>query len=56
MIGRASLLIVAFAVGVAAASFVPGLTESVRKAVGLAAARKRKSPPPKRPMTNKRSN
>src|SRR5262249_18074001 len=39
MIGRASLLIVAFAVGVAAASFVPGLTESVRKAVGLAAGR-----------------
>jgi cobalt-zinc-cadmium efflux system membrane fusion protein len=39
MIGRASLLIVAFAVGVAAASFVPGFTESVRKAVGLAAGR-----------------
>jgi cobalt-zinc-cadmium efflux system membrane fusion protein len=39
MIGRASLLVLAFAVGVAAASFVPGLTESVRKAVGLAAGR-----------------
>jgi hypothetical protein len=39
MIGRASLLLVAFVVGVAAASFVPGLTESVRKAIGLAAGR-----------------
>ncbi len=36
MIGRLSLLIVALAVGVAVASFMPGLTQSVRKAVGLA--------------------
>jgi cobalt-zinc-cadmium efflux system membrane fusion protein len=39
MIGRASLVIVALAVGVAAASLVPGLAESVRKAIGLAAVR-----------------
>jgi membrane fusion protein, heavy metal efflux system len=35
MIGRLSLLFVALAVGVAAASFVPGLSQSLRRAVGL---------------------
>src|SRR4051812_5120809 len=39
MLGRASLLIVALTVGVAAGSLVPGLAESVRKAVGLVAGR-----------------
>jgi cobalt-zinc-cadmium efflux system membrane fusion protein len=39
MIGRASLVIVALAVGVAAASLMPGLADAVRKAVGLAAVR-----------------
>src|SRR5712691_339345 len=36
MIGRVSLAIVALAVGVAGASLVPELAQSVRKAVGLA--------------------
>jgi hypothetical protein len=36
MIGRGPLVIVALAVGVAAASLIPGLAQSVRKAVGLA--------------------
>jgi cobalt-zinc-cadmium efflux system membrane fusion protein len=35
MIGRLSLLIIALAVGVAVASLVPGLSQSLRKAVGL---------------------
>src|SRR6266511_3074659 len=35
MIGRLSLLIVALAIGVAVASLVPGLSQSLRKAVGL---------------------
>jgi cobalt-zinc-cadmium efflux system membrane fusion protein len=36
MIGRASLLIVALAVGAAGASLLPGLSDSLRRAVGLA--------------------
>jgi cobalt-zinc-cadmium efflux system membrane fusion protein len=36
MIGRVSLVIVALAVGVAAASLMPGLAQSVRRAIGLA--------------------
>jgi membrane fusion protein, heavy metal efflux system len=39
MIRRASFVIVAFASGVAAASLLPGLAESVRKAIGLPAVR-----------------
>jgi membrane fusion protein, heavy metal efflux system len=39
MIRRASLVLVGFAVGVATASLVPGLAESVRKAIGLPAVR-----------------
>jgi membrane fusion protein, heavy metal efflux system len=39
MIRRASLVIVAFAVGVGAASLLPGLAESVRKVIGLPAVR-----------------
>jgi hypothetical protein len=39
MIRSASLVIVAFAVGVASACLVPGLAESVRKAIGLPAMR-----------------
>ena len=39
MIRSASLVIVAFAVGIAAASLVPGLAESFRKAIGLPTVR-----------------
>src|SRR5262245_47908052 len=39
MIRHVSLVIVALAVGVGAASLMPGFTESVRKAIGLAAVR-----------------
>jgi cobalt-zinc-cadmium efflux system membrane fusion protein len=35
MIGRLTLLVVAVALGIAVASFVPGLSQSVRKTVGL---------------------
>ena len=35
MIGRLSLLILALVVGVAVASLIPGISQSVRKAVGL---------------------
>lgn len=39
MIGRVALAIVAVAIGVAVATFVPGLSESLRNAVGLASGR-----------------
>ncbi len=35
MIGRLSVLIVALVAGVAVASLIPGLSQSVRKAIGL---------------------
>ena len=39
MIGRVALAIVAVAAGVAVATFVPGLSQSLRNAVGLASGR-----------------
>jgi hypothetical protein len=36
MIGRVAVVIVAVAAGVAVATFVPGLSQSLRNAIGLA--------------------
>ena len=45
MIGRITVVMVAVVAGVAVATFVPGLSQSLRNAVGLASGPRRRATP-----------